>query len=162
MALSYLNIPGGCRPHNKLDPHLMNHSWLIRASLQNDQTLAGISALKGSDLPLLSASEFWRVLASSFCVSPTLSHSLQPLILGKPRGKVSQIQDFKGAISLANMLYSWQVLKNSASIKCAFRTVNYKSFQSFKYKGMFGAWVSKTIQTQSSLSQIAKGLSLLK
>lgn len=113
----------------------MNHSWLFWTNHQNDQTLAGVPAMKGNDLLFICATEFWRFLASFF--PPILSHSLQSFILNMPKGKVSQIQDFKGAISLANMLYFWQILKYSASIKGSFRIVNYKVFQSFKIRACF-------------------------
>lgn len=77
---------------------------------QNDQTLAGVPVVKGNDLLFASASEFWRFLAAAAAAAflfSTVSHSLQPFILNNPKeGKVSQIQDFKGAISLANMLSS--------------------------------------------------------
>lgn len=74
---------------------------------QKDQTLAGVPVVKGNDLLFASASEFWRFLAATAFLFSTVSHSLQPFILNNLKeGKVSQIQDFKGAISLANMLSS--------------------------------------------------------
>lgn len=51
-------------PHNKLETDLMNHSWLVWTNHQKDQTLAGVLAVKGNDLLSISASEFWRFLAS--------------------------------------------------------------------------------------------------
>lgn len=116
------------RPHNKLETDLMNHLGLIWTNYQNDQTLAGVPAMKGNDLLFISASEFWGFLASF--LPPTFTRSLQPFILNKSKGKVSQIQDFRGAIPLANRLYSWQILKYSAYIKDSFRIVNYEIFQS--------------------------------